>query len=97
MKIEFDVPYFEKELSINIILRKDGEVVATTSPSAFNSGKEYKETKLPDIVVDDKKVSSNMSNKKETLTSSPTVDSPVKRTPTNGNFMDGNFMDPSLF
>lgn len=35
LKLEIDIPNFEKELSINIIIRKDGEVVynTTSSPS----------------------------------------------------------------
>lgn len=33
MKIEFEVPEFEKELSINITIRRDGEVVCNTSTS----------------------------------------------------------------
>ncbi len=29
MKIEFDVPEFERELEISIVIRKDGEVVVS--------------------------------------------------------------------
>ena len=32
MKIEFDVPKFEKELEISIVIRKDGEVVCKATP-----------------------------------------------------------------
>ena len=32
MKIEFDVPNFEKELEISIVIRKDGEVVYKAAP-----------------------------------------------------------------
>lgn len=31
MKIEFDLPEFEKEIKVEIIIRKDGEVVYTSS------------------------------------------------------------------
>ena len=39
MKIEFDIPEFEKELSVSIVIRRDGEVVCekSTSPSASDS------------------------------------------------------------
>ena len=33
IKVEFDIPNFEKELSINVVIKKDGEVVYTTTPS----------------------------------------------------------------
>lgn len=33
MKIEFDIPEFEKELSVSIVIRKDGEVVCEKSAS----------------------------------------------------------------
>lgn len=43
MKIEFDVPNFEKELSISIVIRKDGEVVCnTTTPPTNDSVEEVK-------------------------------------------------------
>ena len=32
MKIEFDVPNFEKELEISLVTRKDGEVVCKATP-----------------------------------------------------------------
>lgn len=31
VKIEFDLPEFKKELNINIVIKKDGEVVYTAS------------------------------------------------------------------
>jgi hypothetical protein len=36
LKIELDLPEFEKEININITIKKDGEVVytATSSPSS---------------------------------------------------------------
>lgn len=35
IKIEFDVPEFKEQLSINIVIRKDGEVVRVESTSTF--------------------------------------------------------------
>ena len=34
IKIEFDLPEFEKELNISVTLKKDGEVITTTSSSS---------------------------------------------------------------
>ena len=31
IKIEFDLPEFEKELNVSVTLKKDGEVIATSS------------------------------------------------------------------
>ena len=45
MKIEFDVPNFEKELEINIIIRKDGEVVCKTAAPPTTGIVEEKEIK----------------------------------------------------
>ena len=58
MKIEFDIPEFEKELSVTIVIRKDGEVVCerTTSPTTENSMVEKKEKKS----VTPKKSTGNM-------------------------------------
>ena len=36
MKIEFDLPEFEKEISVNIIIRKDGEVVVSNTITRAN-------------------------------------------------------------
>lgn len=51
MKIEFDIPEFEKELSVTIVIRKDGEVVCerTTSPTTEDSmvGKKEKKPVTP--------------------------------------------------
>ena len=47
MKIEFDIPEFEKELSVSIVIRKDGEVVCekTASPSTETDVTKKKEKK----------------------------------------------------
>jgi hypothetical protein len=44
MKIEFDVPNFEKELEISIVIRKDGEVVynQATPPASSTTAIEDK-------------------------------------------------------
>lgn len=44
IKLEFDIPEFEKELKIEIILSKDGEVVynTTSSPSTGTNKEEKK-------------------------------------------------------
>ena len=36
LKIELDLPEFEKELNINITIKKDGEVVYSTSSPSSN-------------------------------------------------------------
>ncbi len=52
LKIELDLPEFEKEININITIKKDGEVVYTTSsPSS-------------DVTVEEGKVESPKSSKK---------------------------------
>lgn len=48
LKIELDLPEFEKELNINITIKKDGEVVySTSSPSSDNIVKEENKTESP--------------------------------------------------
>ena len=44
VKFEVDIPDFEKEISINIIIRKDGEVLynSSTSPSSTDVNQETK-------------------------------------------------------
>jgi hypothetical protein len=47
IKFEVDIPDFEKEISIELIIRRDGEVVCKSSPtSSSNKGveKEVKKT-----------------------------------------------------
>ena len=45
IKIEFDVPDFEKELNINVTLKRDGEVIFS-SPSTSEKMKSVKEKKV---------------------------------------------------
>lgn len=41
IKLEIDIPEFEKELNINVTIRRDGEVLlSTSSPSMGNSERE---------------------------------------------------------
>lgn len=37
IKFEIDLPEFEKELSLNLIIRRDGEVIYNTSSSSTNN------------------------------------------------------------
>ena len=51
IKIEFDLPEFEKELNISVTLRKDGEVITTSSSSPevkteVSSGKQKPEEEI---------------------------------------------------
>lgn len=92
MKIEFDLPKFEKEISINIIIRKDGEVVETFSESSTSPS-----TDMAEFVAGLQKQNAGESmgtkvtnNKVEKLPEEPIVKP-------KGLASSGNFMDPSLF
>lgn len=92
MKIEFDLPKFEKEISINIIIRKDGEVVETFSESSASPS-----TDMADFVASLQKQNAGESmgtkvteNKVKELPEDPITKS-------KGKTSSGNFMDPSLF
>lgn len=81
MKVEFDLPEFEKELSINIIIRKDGEVVLSTSSSSDNL------TNVPKVIP--------LSTKKEEKQNEdipPTT--PIKSVQEKSS---GNMMDADIF
>ena len=92
MKIEFDLPKFEKEISINIIIRKDGEVVETFSKSSASPS-----TDMAEFVAGLQK-----QNAGESI-GTKVADKKVKELPEDsvikpkGNTSSGNFMDPSLF
>jgi len=97
MKIEFDLPEFDKELNINIIIRKDGEVVYSTSSPSGNLKKEILNvSQTAKEVVDDQEVNSLKSQ--EQLTSTPILSTEesldeaktVKKKP-GGNMMDVEF------
>lgn len=97
IKFEIDLPEFEKELSINVTIHRDGEVVysTTSSPSMGSTfltdfGGRTKENDVTtnsafSSIVDDVKNAS--SDEKETI-----KESKPKKTSTNkragGNFMD---------
>ena len=55
LKIELDLPEFEKEIYINITIKKDGEVVYTASSPSSNGD-----------TVEEKKIESPKSSKKST-------------------------------
>lgn len=90
MKIEFDLPEFEKELSINIVIRRDGEVVySTSSPSTVTVATT---PSAPRNVVEDVKVNNNnvaINNDVEVQNNLPPQQTERK--------LSGNLMDPSLF
>jgi len=70
MKIEFDLPRFERELNINIIIRKDGEVVYSTSSSSGSLNENTVNTpEMP--VVDDRKKEEITEKKEVQLESRP--------------------------
>ena len=54
LKIELDLPEFEKEININITIKKDGEVVYTTSSPSSDVG----------IIAVEEKTNSPKSSKK---------------------------------
>lgn len=87
MKIEFDLPKFEKEININIIIRKDGEVVETitkssTSPVTNNSS----------FVTGSQKAVDSLGA--GTVINQSSASTPKQR---KSNSVSGNMMDPSLF
>lgn len=65
VKIEFDLPEFEKELNISVTFRKDGEVITTSSfPSEVktevSSWKQKPEEEIVTQVSSKKSVGGNM-------------------------------------
>lgn len=57
IKIELELPEFEKELSISVTLKKDGEIVSTfSSPSTeIITDKQEKQPELEKVVKDSPK------------------------------------------
>lgn len=45
IRLEVDIPDFEKELNINIVLKRDGEVVETISSPSSGSTSKSRSTK----------------------------------------------------
>lgn len=69
IKIEFDCPDFKEELNINIVIRKDGEVVKVENKSTFatpplNPGKGVQQSL--EVSTVDKKASSKKKDSSET-------------------------------
>lgn len=91
MKIEFDLPQFEKEVSINIVIRKDGEVVETvtkspSSPTINNTADMEDFVAGLQKAVDGK--GARTAKKQQEGPSTPAAQKPKS---------SGNFMDPGLF
>lgn len=56
VKLEFDLPEFDRELSISLTIRKDGEVVYNTVTSPLPAGTLRKKEEIftPDVVKEEK-------------------------------------------
>ena len=99
IKFEIDLPEFEKELSINVTIHRDGEVVysTTSSPSMSNindegrnqkKNEDHSDTKeLPlNRIVDDSMAFQKMSVGEELTKESKPKNRSTKKV--SGNFMD---------
>lgn len=89
MKIEFDLPNFEKELNINIVIRKDGEVVYSASSSFPDDYKEKNSASLisaEESNVEEKSKPIGRSKKKPEKTAEK-----VEAPKSSGNFMNMDF------
>lgn len=78
IKIEFDLPEFEKELNVSVTLKKDGEVIATSSSL------EGVKTELPW-----KQTIEKQAIKEEKVTQEPIKKTRAKKS--GGNMMDISF------
>ena len=98
VKFEVDIPNFEKELSINITIRRDGEVFySTSSPSMVNTNTLNESTNFPkqpefSKVVDDLKEDGEVKEKKSRVKKSELKQEEV--TPVSKK--RGNFMNAEL-
>lgn len=96
IKFEIDLPEFEKELNISVTIRRDGEVVySTSSPStggdacSKEEGKDLEPVnKLGDEVVKPKKRSAKSSTTTKPI--SPEIPNKKPKS-TGGNFMGMDF------
>ena len=68
IKIEFDCPDFKEELNINIVIRKDGEVVRVENNSTFTTPTVSQDIISPEVSTVDKKISGNSKKKESTST-----------------------------
>lgn len=98
IKFEIDLPEFEKELSINVTIHRDGEVVynTTSSPSmgSVSSGRlgtkknnEGLDT-IPSSIVDDSKAGTKKSRHSSTEESKSKKSESLESKKISGNFMD---------
>lgn len=63
IKFEVDIPDFENEISIELIIRRDGEVVCKSSPtSSSNKGVEKEVKKTSTKPTTNRSVGGNMMN-----------------------------------
>lgn len=98
IKFEVDIPNFEKELSISITIRRDGEVFySTSSPSVGNTNLDNSEFSHPndsfeklDVDIQEPKQKLERGKKtEEPINSDSSITSPKK--PKGGNFMNMDF------
>lgn len=87
MKIEFDLPKFEREISINIIIRKDGEVVETFGESSASPTTDMEKFVAGLQKAVDSKGAGSVTNRMVEEKPEGSKKGPAS----------GNFMDPSLF
>ena len=87
LKIELDLPNFEKEININITIKKDGEVVYTTTTSSpLNIGEKSLES-IEEQPVDKQVLTTDSSSKKDVTKSA----SKKPKSTGGGNFMNAEF------
>lgn len=86
IKIEFDCPDFSKELNINIVIRKDGEVAGTVMVPASN---------LPLDTTKKAALEIPKENEEDT-TAQLTTNSTKKKSATKSTTLSGNLMGMSF-
>ena len=96
LKIELDLPNFEKEININITINKDGEVVyKTTTSSPSNSYVEERSLEIKEELPVDKQpseTSEKTSSKDVTKSATKKSKSTTSKTAgSGGNFMNAEF------
>ena len=97
IKFEIDLPEFEKELNISVTIRRDGEVVySTSSPStggdARNKESECKDLESAENKLGDEDVKPKRKSTKPSSTTKPiNPETPKKPKSTGGNFMGADF------
>ena len=93
IKFEVDIPNFEKELSISITIRRDGEVFySTSSPSAGNITDLSSEGSLISSEIKDVDIPEKTKKKKKTEeTLNPESSVTTSRKSKGGKFMNMDF------